>query len=105
MLQKASRSEGQAFCSVIAESNFPGMSQPGLLAIRFSAKQQQVQFYLLGKAVTCLKSSSSYSLVRLGTPTKSGFFFFHYFLLSSQIYICLYEWPHSRFHLPSVVEV
>lgn len=76
MLQKASRSEGQAFCSVIAESNFPGMSQPGLLAIRFSAKQQQVQFYLLGKAVTCLKSSSSYSLVRLGTPTKSGFFFF-----------------------------
>lgn len=90
MLQKASRSEGQAFCSVIAESNFPGMSQPGLLAIRFSAKQQQVQFYLLGKAVTCLKSSSSYSLVRLGTPTKSGFFFFSITFYCHLKYIYVY---------------
>lgn len=74
MLQKASRSEGQTFCFVIAESNFTGMFQLGLFAIRFSAEQQQLQFYLLVKAVTCLKTSSSYSLIRLGTSTKSGFF-------------------------------
>lgn len=73
MLQEASRPEGQAFCSVPAEPKFPGMSQLGLFASRFLAKQQQVPFYLSGKAFTCLKTWSSYNLIVQGTPTKAGF--------------------------------
>jgi len=102
MLQKANRSKGQAFCSVIAESTFPGMSQLGLFAIWFSAEKRQVQFYLLGKAVTCLKTSSTYSLIRMGTHIKSWFLFVTVYW---HLKLYIYEWPHGRFLLFSIVEV
>lgn len=87
----------------------PGMSQLGLFAVRFSAEQQQVQFYLLGKAVTRLKASSSYSSIRLGTSTKSvcwSFCFVALYWHLKYMSICppLKGWSNSSFHLCSIVE-
>lgn len=87
----------------------PGMSQLGLFAVRFSTEQKQVQFYLLGKAVTCLKASSSYSSTRLRTSTKSvcwGFCFVTLYWHLKYMSICppLKGWSNSSFHLCSIVE-
>lgn len=67
-LRKGSKSEGQMFCSVIAELNFPCYFSAGIICSWFLAEHQQVQFCLSGKSVTGLKFQVITALSDWGLP-------------------------------------